>query len=305
MLKLDNPVVTFSNLIRLCEQGIGGRVESTRALKRRLQVSKQQLLLKDVDYISSAATNELHSLPICIVVGDEDPIIVGELTRDDLEKLYSQYIVPDSTPARAEIYDVIMNAANEECPFCGGIGIPKNLDHFLPKAHFPQYSLLPLNLVPSCETCNMGEKGVAYAACAEEQFIHPYLDIDLFFNSQWIFSRFNTNVEGQIGEFEYFITFGNDWSNENKKRAAKHFKDFKLAGRYSTQAGRELRGAWGQIKAMLLGGCPKENVIDYIFTPKVDSAPHVNHWEASMYQALIHWLGQTERETLVQLGLLE
>ena len=304
MLKLNSPSVSYQQSVDCCKQGIAGRVESTRALKERLNDSTAQLISEETAYLASAATNELHMLPVC--ERDGNPIVVGRLTRDDLEKLYTEYLVSLSKPARQAIYDVIMNGANEECPFCGGIGVPNNLDHFLPKIHFPQYSLLPWNLVPSCEKCNMGEKGQAYASCAEEQFIHPYLDINQFFDEQWIYSKFEPIEEEKNGSFKYFVAFGDNdrWNEENRARAYKHFNDFNLAQRYSVQASRELRGVWGQLKAMLSNGNDKKIIIDCILTPKIDSAPHVNHWIVSMYQALIEWFDGVERETLIRLELL-
>jgi hypothetical protein len=93
------------------------------------------------------------------------------------DKLFTQrtcvkYFVPEEKPART-IYDSLLNSAKEKCPFCGGIGTPRNLDHFLPKAHFPQFSVLPRNLIPACRDCNMDGKGHAFATNAEDQIILP------------------------------------------------------------------------------------------------------------------------------------
>lgn len=61
------------------------------------------------------------------------------------------------------------------CPYCGHRVKPDTLDHFIPKNHWAEYSLLPQNLVPQCSTC-ASIKGSDYAVkdgvvC---RYIHPY-----------------------------------------------------------------------------------------------------------------------------------
>ncbi|TPJ42888.1 HNH endonuclease signature motif containing protein [Mesorhizobium sp. B2-7-1] len=59
------------------------------------------------------------------------------------------------------------------CPFCGGLGHTWTLDHYLPKANFPAYSVNPSNLVPCCRDCNSG-KNASFGAELHEQTLHPY-----------------------------------------------------------------------------------------------------------------------------------
>lgn len=44
---------------------------------------------------------------------------------------------------------------------------------------------MPINLVPSCRDCNMGEKGQAYTTIEDDQAIHPYVDKNIFYQEQW------------------------------------------------------------------------------------------------------------------------
>lgn len=39
-------------------------------------------------------------------------------------------------PKTRVIYDAILTSAKGECPFCGGLGDPSNLDHFYLKRSF-------------------------------------------------------------------------------------------------------------------------------------------------------------------------
>jgi 5-methylcytosine-specific restriction endonuclease McrA len=62
------------------------------------------------------------------------------------------------------------------CPMCGSPSIG-TLDHYLPKEDYPEFSVLPSNLLPACSLCNSGAKGRTYkGALSGERFIHPYFD---------------------------------------------------------------------------------------------------------------------------------
>lgn len=62
------------------------------------------------------------------------------------------------------------------CPMCGSHH-PGTLDHYLPRESFPEFSILPCNLVPACPHCNSGvKKGRYKGASVPERFLHPYFD---------------------------------------------------------------------------------------------------------------------------------
>lgn len=60
------------------------------------------------------------------------------------------------------------------CPTCGGEGT-FSVDHYLPKASFPNLTLYSLNLVPACD-CNYKRSSVVRGATLNETAIHPYFD---------------------------------------------------------------------------------------------------------------------------------
>lgn len=66
-----------------------------------------------------------------------------------------------------------------DLPCCAMCGSHHNgtLDHFLPKQEYPEFSILPSNLVPACSLCNSGSKGGKIkGSTAQERFLHPYFD---------------------------------------------------------------------------------------------------------------------------------
>jgi hypothetical protein len=222
---------------------------------------------------------------------DTDPVdaLIGLLSKSDLIKMYDQFLVDKEKPAR-RIYDGIKNAAKDKCPFCGGIGSPRTLDHFLPKAHFPQFSVLPINLVPSCRDCNMEGKAQGFARKAKEQYIHPYRDKGTFFADQWIFARYKHCQDQEPGDFDYYVSPPAGATSLDTARVSLHFKDFDLARRYGIKAGELLQTVLAQICAMKMKGIDNHDIVECLLQPGVDNAPFVNHWQRGMYQALIEHL---------------
>lgn len=285
MMRLSEPQYSFEQTLDECVAGITGDA----ALRLKLASSKLGFTAVEAEYLNAAGTGELHTIPPINTDVDADPVVINLLKKSELVKIYDQYFVPEQKPAR-KIYDALLNAAKEKCPFCGGIGTPRNLDHFLPKAHFPQFSVLPRNLVPACRDCNMDGKGHAFATNAEDQIIQPYADKDRFFIEQWIFATYHTGNNGEPGDFEYYTSPPEGWSDVDKLRVRKHFKDFDLAKRYATKAAELLGTVLNQIKTMGQAGLEIGVIKSILLQPGVDAAPFVNHWQKGMYQALMHAL---------------
>ncbi len=62
------------------------------------------------------------------------------------------------------------------CPMCGSQH-PGTIDHYLPRERFPEFSILPCNLIPACPHCNSGvKKGHYRGTTSPERFIHPYFE---------------------------------------------------------------------------------------------------------------------------------
>lgn len=282
MFKLKRPIYTYGNALTLCCNGITGN----NVLLEKVHNASADLELQVSAYENSALTEELFTIQPINIDGVADPIILNDLKKSDFIKLYNNYLVGITKPARV-IYDVLMSSANEKCPFCGGIGRPRNLDHYLPKAYFPQFAIAPLNLVPSCRDCNMDGKGENFAILASEQILHPYLDNDRYFNEQWIFARYLAGAQGEPGVIEYFVSPPDEWDANQKERVIKHFNDFNLSLRYSKEASARLGTLLSQYNGLLQIPLDKETSKQIIFQTVIDNAPFFNHWERVMCLALL------------------
>ena len=285
MLKLNQPAYSYVQAMDSCREGITGNANLLQKLD-----SEIGLLQDSADsYVASASQGELYTLQPTPNHLNCDPIVIGTLKKSELLKLYSTYFVKSGKPGR-RIYDSLLAAANEQCPFCGGIGRPRNLDHYLPKAHYPQFSVLPLNLVPSCRDCNMDGKGEAFAGNEEEQVLQPYLDNDRYFNEQWVFARYIAGINAEPGVIEYFVRPPEHWNDAQRKRVEKHFNDFELGLRFSKEAGPRLITYLAQILELtripLDLGVAKRTILQ----PAIESASFPNHWERVMCLALMNEL---------------
>lgn len=230
-------------------------------------------------YVDQARLGNVYSIPPLKHPKGEDPIVVADVRKSELLKLYGYHMV-DRQPGRG-LYDVILVSANEQCPFCGGIGRPKSLDHYLPKANYPQYAVLPQNLVPCCRDCNT-EKSNALAATEDEQSIHPYFDDDKFFLEQWVFAKVNLTYPCSL---EYFSQPPNEWSDVEKNRVSNHFRDFNIGSRYSVQAADEL-SALVDLRRGYLSDISVDEFSRYLASVSSSVSYFSNHWKKVMYQAL-------------------
>jgi len=280
MLRISPPSCTFAKSIDDC---IAGMSRLAGGIRDRVVAGREPLLASGKGYLDAAAgPGGLSTIPAFI--GDEADLVVDRIIKSDLHKMYDNYFVPERKIAR-KIYDEIMAGSAERCPYCGGIGRPRNLDHFLPKAHFPQFAVLPVNLVPICRDCNFDGKGDRFARAPEELSIHPYIDDRKFFEQQWIFARYHAN-HAPIGHVEYYVSAPEDWPDVDKARAQNHFGYFCIAGRYSIKAAEQLNSLISQI-GIMKGLDISANDIERILMQAVVHSTGVNNWRRCMHQALI------------------
>lgn len=286
MKKLNIPEISFDDMLRKCAQGM----EQVNVRNRFISIFPI-FEGKEVQYVALSRYGNLYNYPKIEPLTNTTRVI-GHLTKSNLINLYENNLRNKDKPAR-DYYDSLLVSSGERCPFCGDIGHTKNLDHFLPKAHFPEFSVMPLNLVPSCRDCNMGEKGQTYATCEVEQAIHPYVDKDIFFQEQWVFAEYLNEDDGAL---RYYTCCPENWRQEDKDRAQNHFSNLNLADRYRLEAAKHLSEIIDQRNAFINVihrfneyATPQEiknAFIEASLEPIINSNQFPNHWKKVMYQCL-------------------
>lgn len=200
-------------------------------------------------------------------------------SKYELVKLYEQQMVQNKEGRRQ--YDILLNRApNGICPFCG-FAQATTLDHYMPKKKYPSFSICPLNLIPSCSDCNTG-KNEDVAGAIQEQIIHPYYDHELF-DEQWLFAIVN---ETKPASLTFYTAPPAHWGRNNVDRVFSHFKDFKLAKRFSVQVADEISILRHELEYDF--EISQGNGVKQTLRKKHSSCErvYINWWKTAMYQAL-------------------
>jgi len=274
MKAINQPNLSFSDVWQSCIDGI-----PHEDLKNRFNHINTHLVAQSLEYSQKAPIAELYLMDN--FAGTNDDIVSGTITKQELKDLYSLYMVPANKPART-YYDQLKFAAPLNiCPFCG-FGHVSTLDHYLPKAKFPLISILPINLVPSCADCNKG-KSASIATTKSKQCIHPYFDHGQLINEQWVFAEVDETSPASIS---YYSNPPSNWEEDDKSRVNSHFKDFKLANRYRTQASTELAPLKGELESDFNISGSSGVRTELLKRAEVAKSLHKNHWKTAMFQAL-------------------
>jgi len=246
-------------------------------LRNRLNALSNDIVIVAIDYQQKGEAKLLYNIPPNN--NGNDDIALGAVTKKELKSVYSLHMVGQTKPARA-IYDrLLSNAPLGRCPFCG-IGHASTLDHYLPKTKFPQLSVVPLNLVPSCKDCNSG-KSTTIATTAADQCLHPYFDHKNYIDEQWLYAEVICTLPATI---RFFVQAPAHWDNVSMDRVQSHFRDFKLGSRYSVEASNQIaclretlssfQNLFGDVKTLLE------------IEAKTHFNQHRNSWQTAMFQAL-------------------
>jgi hypothetical protein len=195
-------------------------------LHARLTAIAANLATAGVTYQANATAASLHLI--------SRVTSVGVVTKPELTGLYKGHLSATKGAARA-VYDRIRNAApNNRCPLCG-VGNVAHCDHHLPQSHYPDLSILPINLVPACHFCN-DKKRAKYPTTAGQQTFHPYFDQHLL-RDAWVRATLNP---GPPPALVFDTAPPPAWPAIDRDRVRRHFDACGLAITFTTNANDEL-----------------------------------------------------------------
>lgn len=144
----------------------------------------------DVELLQQASTNQqLSSYPH---LRDELPSIIRAyndyehksgnalsiekiVISDDLKNALKTHYRTE--PQNFNFISTLRESSRSVCPMCGSLGTG-TLDHILPQAHYPEFSVYSKNLVPAC-SCNIKRKDCYKGvnnSLEEVRVLHPYYD---------------------------------------------------------------------------------------------------------------------------------
>ncbi len=280
MKRLDAPAYASMDLY---DESVAGLTDE--AIKVKFLHNRPTVLEAYQRFDEESVTKTWCNLPRA-AHGKPEAIVLGALSKKELVSLYDDGVVKSKGKSR-KIYDQIKLAAHDECPYCGGMGEMGEdgelgtADHFLPKAYFPTYAVLPLNLVPACGVCNKGMGG-SFPTDENLQPLNPYLDEDQFFLEKWTSASIRHEVP-LVVDFEARPPVG--WPEKDQQRVKAHFKACKLETRYRSRAWTELTPLISQRKSTL-SKFSSEQFREHLLVIANEPNLPINGWKRTLYSAL-------------------
>lgn len=130
----------------------------------RLEAVKDEIEIRYNEYKSAFDSNSLELI--------NNSTVTGQLI-DDLKSLYG-YQKAVIKKLRKNIDDNQIMAIRGTCQNCS-INAVNTMDHYLPESKYPEFTVNPLNLFPSCGECN-GYKSSNWKEDGVRIFLNLYLD---------------------------------------------------------------------------------------------------------------------------------
>ncbi|WP_201542494.1 HNH endonuclease [Psychrobacter faecalis] len=297
MLKIIKNMRSFDSVIDIVSRGITDQV-----LLGKIENCRKELINIFDEYEECIEKGTGFQLPTYDYNEDKgiNPVVVGDLKHSEIKSIYSKFFVPSRFDSR-DIYNEIKASAKEGCPYCGFLRDIEELDHFLPKSKYPQFSILTSNLIPSCKTCNQTYKKSSFATCYKEQIIHPYMDYVHFFEEKWIDAELNVSEYEKV---RFFASPPESWSERDQERAKFHFEKFNLTTRNSILFHQEYEGIKEYIKKLKTDLLDTKTIISYIIEPQINLIVNPNDFRRVVYEAVKRELLQPKPVNNVHANLI-
>lgn len=178
----------------------------------------------------------------------------------------------------AKMIDSLPAADADLCPYCS-LDTNPDLDHFLPKARFPEFSLHARNLIPICTTCNRKKLNAFKKGNGDRLFLHPstepsnnalVLKADLTFKNDGMSVRYRIDDAGLLSKTERALV-------------DRHYLRLGLGARYSRRAHSHLASF-----KLSIGGAPMK-AVSQTLDNKISTASigePVNGWRPALYRTI-------------------
>lgn len=209
-------------------------------------------------------------------------VAVG-LTVPQKEAMQHAYTV-ETQPMAALRGSLLKRISVARCPFCG-ISESSTLDHYLPKEQYPEFSVFPKNLVPSCAVCNTRKKDrILEQGTDVRMFLHPCFDT--IPNVEFLMVR--TRMEADALILSYRLTRPEGMAARTFRHLRSHFDELDLADRYRRMGLEHLGGQYPALRRAYGAAEDPDRVAEKLVEVAQDfeevSGP--NYWLAKLYRAL-------------------
>ncbi len=262
MFRLNAPHYSVSTVFANCIT----RTEDME-LRNALLLERPRVLTRCHTYAHLASSMHLSDL------APQAPV---NLIHEDLSGVYERVLVDGG---ERYVYLGIRGAAPyNRCPLCAHRDVA-TLDHYLPKENYPEFAVLPANLVPCCTGCN-GAKRTYIPNSVEEQLFHPYFDDwsshDLLIAHIYIGAYIDVTFEISVVGIPTSVA----------ARASEHFHRLQLRDLYSSNAAAELVAKRLDFEITFQSGGAEALRMDLEREASIRRLPFKNAWQPALYSAL-------------------
>lgn len=201
-------MINFNNIARIETEDIVQIISEKRGAK------KTMLELLQIDILDRYSK--------FIDIEENKRLISKFFTELEISAMHSLYDSKSNT-ARNIIDDITKGLNPNHSDFClyCGIGEIDQIDHFLPKEHFPEFSIHHKNLIPICGKCNE-IKGQNIPGDGDKDYLH--LIFDMIPNENYHSCEIKYESTTPIVKFSILPKY-------QYNIVGRHFKSLKLAKR--------------------------------------------------------------------------
>ncbi|MCM2339802.1 HNH endonuclease [Rhodoferax sp.] len=271
MKRLPRPILTASQVYDACISGV-----KDVTILARYKAASKAFEAASLVYEAHASAHSLYQFPAC-AWGKGEQVILDSLTKADLGELYESYMVNKRYPGRSYYDQLLASAPLGKCPYCG-FGQATTVDHFLAKARYPAFSVMPNNLVPACSDCNKGKGSVIVLKDTEAS--HPYFEDARIEKDAWLFA---TIAESKPVTATYAFVAPLDWPSDLSLRVKSYFGEFDLADRFAIEAASEMVSVSDYLTAL---PTQRLRTAHLNLIAQMERGQRTNGWKAALYEAL-------------------
>lgn len=213
-------------------------------------------------------------------VGELDEAPLTDQQKEAMQHAYSVETEPMTTLRG----DLLKRISVARCPFCG-ISESATLDHYLPKEHYPEFSIFPQNLVPSCAVCNTRKRDrILDAGTNVRMFLHPCYDLI----PDMPFLTVRVRMEADALILSYCLSRPDGMAPRTFQHLETHFNALDLADRYRRMGLEHLGGLYPALRRAYGPGREAPRVVEWLIegAENCEEVSGPNYWLAKLYRAL-------------------
>ncbi len=198
---------------------------------------------KNIDYISKLNANKIYiksryvNFQAC--KNKLENIGTSTINDDDKEAIHSCFTTSFKKHMKENELKQVYEACAGICPFCS-IGKLEEVDHYIPKEHYPEFTLYPLNLIPICNQCNKKKLDKFMDNSNGRKFIYYYTDNINDWEYLQISITFATAAIAKTTKIRYIADFSKITNSYLRIIIEHHYEELDLLNRYAEAAIDEL-----------------------------------------------------------------